>query len=213
MAITRQNIRDYVRKELKIDPNGRVWDDNTLNRNIETARRKIQQDGNYDWHFNDGEDTSITTSIGTAEYTLPTGFVRLESVKYDTWVLQPTTKSYLKKTNSSLAVNGKPVYYYLLGSKIGLFQRPDEAKTLDFTFRKKLAAFTADTSVEEMDDEFIEAIVQYACYLSWADIQGREDKAVQAMQGYREAMEGLFEQFLGRRDDVNFNFQFETING
>ena len=209
---TRQTIRDNVRGELKIDPNGRVWSDTVLNRNIEIARRKIQQDGNFDWHFNDGEDTTIITVIGTQEYALPNNFVRLESVKYDTSPLTTTTKNYLKRTNSTLAVNGRPSQYYLLGSKIGLWLRPDDAKTLDLTYRKKLDAFTGDSSTEVMDDDFIEAIVQYACYLSWSDIQGREDKAVQAMQNYKESMEGLFDQYLGRRDDANFGFSFETIN-
>lgn len=214
MSYTRQQERDQLRlNELKIDPNGRVWSDSILNTNLETARRKIQEDGHHDWFFNDGEDTSIVSVVSQQEYDLPTDFVRLELIKYDTWELLPTTKKYLKAHNSSLAVDGTPQYYYLLGSKFGVFQRPNaNGKVFDLTYRKKLASFTSDASVEVMPDEFIEAIVQYAAYLSWSDIQGREDKAIQSMQNYKEIMEGLYSQYLEGRDDADLSFKFETIN-
>ncbi len=212
MTYTRQQIRDRLRiNELKIDPNARVWSDSALNANIKTARERIQQDGGYDWYFNDGEDSSTTTAIGTQEYTLPDNFVRLELAKYDGSPLSPTTKKYLKATNRSLTSNGRPAQYYLLGNKIGLWLRPDDAKTLDLTYRKKLDDLATDADVEVMPDEFVEAIVQYSAYLSWSDIQGREDKAIQAMQNYKEAIEGLYSQYLGMRDDADILFKYETI--
>jgi hypothetical protein len=48
--------------------------------------------------------------------------------------------------------------------------------------------------------------------LSWSDIQGREDKAIQSMQNYKEIMEGLYSQYLEGRDDADLSFKFETIN-
>lgn len=211
MAKTRQNIRDYLRGELKIDVNGRVWSDSVLNRNIEVARARIQQDGDFGWSFNDGEST-IPTVASTGEYSLPTDFARLEVVQYEGKNLAQATKQALIQNMGSVAVDGIPSYYYLFGDKIGFYARPSEtAKTITIMYRKKLAEFSTDASTETMPDEFIEAIVQYAAYLAWSDVQGREDKAIQAMQNYKEQIDGLNTQFLGRRDSADFCWKFETI--
>jgi hypothetical protein len=207
---TQQTIRDNLRSELKIDPNGRVWGDTVLNRNINIARRKIQQDGNYDWHFNDGEGL-VPSVISQGEYDLPANFVRLEGIKFGTVNLIPTTKKILKERNSTLSVDGTPQYYYLLGSKFGAWHRPSTIGNFDLTYRSALSSFSADADIETMPDAFVEAIVQYGAYLTWNDVQGREDKAIQAMQNYKEIMEGLYAQYLGRRDDNNFNWSFEVI--
>jgi hypothetical protein len=115
-------------------------------------------------------------------------------------------------TNSSIAVDGTPGFYYLYGSYIGLFQRPTTIKNITIIARTSLAPFTTDASLEVMPDQFIEAIVQYAAYLSWSDIAGKEDKGIQSMQNYTQVKEGLNAQYLGRRDDANFQFGFEVIN-
>jgi len=198
---------------MRVDPNGRIQGDSLLNRNLNQAVKQIQQDGDYNWHFNDG-DYSVTTVVSTGTYALPTDFVRLEedSVKYNTYSLNKADYRWLKRTNSTLATDGNPSYYYLRGSSIGLFQRPNDTKTLEFPYRKKLTAMSADADDSGLPDEFDEAVIQYASFLSWGDFEGKENKATSCLQTYGETMKGLFAQFLGRRDEGNFQMGFETVN-
>lgn len=209
---TRQVLRDNLRDELKIDATGKVWSDSVLNRNLEVAKRKIQQDGDYQWYVNDGEN-SESAVVSQREYDLPTDFVRLEenTVRYDGTLLSKTTLNQLKRQNKQLNVDGRPAVYYLRGTKLGLYLRPDSTLTIDYLYRKKLADFSTDSSDSGLPTEFDEALVQYASYLCWNDIQGRADKALEAIQNYKEIMEGLYAQFLGRRDEDNFRMGFEIV--
>lgn len=209
---TLSSLRTKTRNELKIDLNGRIWGDSVVNSAIIQAVKQIQQDGNFDWHFNDAENSQATV-ISTGTYTLPTGFVRLENdtVKWDGHSLLPADFNWLKRTYSTLALDGQVSYYYLRRNEIGLYPRPNDTKTLEFSFRKKLTDMSGGSDDSGMESDFDEAIIQYASYLLWKQIQGREDKAIQAIQNYKQAMEGLYAQYLGRRDDVNYGFSFETI--
>lgn len=208
---TLQTLRDQLKDELKIDPNNSIWSNTVLNRAIVQAVRQIQQDGNYDWHFNDNE-TSMSTVVSQATYALATGFVRLEdgTVKYNQYQLKPADYVWLKGTFTTLAQDGQPVYYYLRGNNLGVYPRPNAIQTLEYTFRKKLTDMSSDTDDSGLPDEFNEALTQFACYLTWNDIEGREDKAIAAINNYNEMIKGLFDQFLGRRQDANFNFSFDV---
>ncbi len=210
---TLQTLRDAVRiNKQKIDPNGRVWADSEVDTAIKQAVTQIQQDGDYNWHFNDAEN-SQNTVVSTGTYALPDGFVRIEkgTVKYNGQPLLPRDYGWLKRNNTTLAVDGNSSVYYLRGNNIGLFQRPNDIKVLEFLYRKKLATMAADASDSGMESDFDEAIVQYASYMLWSVIQGRNDNAISAIQNYKQAMEGLNAQYLGRRDDADFSFKFETI--
>lgn len=211
MATTKQNLRDWLRLELKIDPNGRIWSDAILDRNIEKARTKVQSDGNHDWSFNDGENVENSVAF-QATYDLPDDFVRLEEgqVRYNNQTVLPGNYSELKATYKDLAQFGQPNYYYLRNNTIGLFYAPNEVKQIDYCYRKKLPFLASDSDETGMPTEFDEAILQYASYLSWGDIQGREDKANQAIQNYLEAIGGLYQQYLNR-NDANLSFKFSTI--
>lgn len=210
---TRLDYRSRVRTELKIDPNSRIWNDTTLNRAIQQAIYQVQQDGDYGWSFNDSENTTATV-VSQAIYNLPTTFVKIEGgVKWNSSALNPVSYNWLVTNYDSLAVDGEPNCYYLRGSNIGLFPRPNAIQNLTYLYRGKLAAFSDDTTDNGIPDEFTEAIVQYACYLLWSDIEGREDKAIQALQNYKQVLEGLFEQFLNARDESFSGWSFEAVSG
>lgn len=208
---TRLTLRDNLRDELKIDPSGKIWSDSILNRNLETAKRKVQQEGDYQWFFNDAKH-SDTTVASTAEYALPSDFVRIEgeTVKYNGIKVLPTPLQDLERQYTTLTAEGTPSVYYLRGLNIGFYQIPNAAQTFTFLYRQKLDDYSADASDSGMPSDFDEAMVQYAAYLCWNDIQGRSDKAVEAVQNFKEAMEGLNAQYLGRRDENNFFFGYET---
>jgi hypothetical protein len=211
---TRQDYRERTRAELKIDPSGRVWNDTVINRAVQQALYQVQQDGSYDWPFND-QSYSGATVISTGTYALPTGFVRVEegTVQWNGGNLDPVDYRALIRNNSTLAVDGTPGSYYLRGSYIGLFPRPNNTYNLTFAYRGKLADFSDDTTDNGIPNEFTEAVIQYACYLLWTDIEGRSDKGIEALQNYKQVMEGLNTQYLGRRDESNFSFGIETVSG
>lgn len=209
---TRLTLRDNLRDELKIDATGKVWSDSILNRNLEVAKRKIQQDGDFQWHFNDGENSEAAV-VSQREYDLPSDFVRIEesTVRYDGTLLDKTTLNQLRRQNKDLTTDGRPAVYYLRGNSLGLYLRPDDTLTIDYLYRKRLADFVDDSTDSGMPAEFDEAQIQYASYLCWNDIQGRADKALEAIQNYKEMMEGLYAQYLGRRDEGNFQMGFEVV--
>ena len=97
---------------------------------------------------------------------------------------------------------------------MGLFFVPDSIETLEFPFRQKLTEMASDDDASGMDNEFDEAIVQYACFNLWNDLQGRENKAAQAIENYREAIGRCKTQFLGdqRRDESFLGWSHEAIN-
>lgn len=211
MATTKQNLRDWLRLELKIDPNGRIWSNAILDRNLEKARTKVQSDGNHDWSFNDGENTENSVAF-QALYDLPEDFVRIEEgqVRYNYQAVQPVNYAELKAIHANLNYFGRPNNYYLRGASIGFFYVPNEVKQIDYCYRRRLPFLVNDTDETGMPTEFDEAVLQYASYLCWGDIQGREDKANQAIQNYLEAIGTLYQQFLNR-NDANLSFKFATI--
>lgn len=206
-------LRQNLRQEMRVDPSGRVQADTLLNRNLNQAIAQIQQDGDYNWGFNDA-DYSTSTVVGQAAYTLPSDFVRIEAgtIKYNEYQLMPVDYRWLKGTNQTLAVNGSPSYYYLRNNNLNLFQRPDAINALEMSYRKQLAIMASDSDDSGLPLVFNEAIVLYAAYLCWNDFSGKEDKAITSFQSYNETMKGLFAQYLGSRDESNFNMAFETTS-
>lgn len=206
------SLRSRTRSELKIDPNGRVWSDAILNQNINEAVTQIETDGDYNWEFNDNS-YSVTTVDGTADYALPSDFVRIEygAIKWDGGELNPRDYRELFRYND-MTQEGTVSWYYLRGSNIGLYPIPNQAKTLTFLYRSQLDSMVNDSDDSGMPSNFDEAICAYAEFLCWMDVNDREQQD-RAMEKYRLALEGLNSQYLGRRDEANFEFTFESING
>lgn len=205
-------LRSKLRAELKIDPSGRIWNDSTLNEYVNDAVSQIQSDGNFDWSMCDATHTDAT-AIGTSDYALPDNFVRMEgqTFLYDGGQLRPQTYNYLY-VNGYFLVSGSPSYYAIRDNKVWLAATPDAIKNISFLYRKRLDEMATDAADSGMPIEFDTAIVKYAAYRAWSPIEGRENKAVASMQDYNEIMKGIFAQYLGRYQDENFQFQYETVN-
>lgn len=205
-----QTLISKLRTELKIDPNGRVWNDTTLERAIGDAIDQIESDGNYDWHFNNAEN-SENTVIGQSGYDLPDNFVRLENdtVLYNSAELYPIDYNFGWK-NNYFSTNGTPSNFALWGDKIYLGKAPDAIQTLKYLYKKKQTPMVALSDDSGLPSGFDTACIKWAAYLCWSTIEGKENKAISAAQDYQEAMKGLFAQYLGRRDSNTYSFGIET---
>jgi hypothetical protein len=205
-----QTLRSKLRSELKIDPNGRIWNDTVLNRAINDSIGQVESEGNYDWHFNNAEN-SESTVIGQSGYDLPDNFVRLEAdtVLYDSASLRPIDYNFGWK-NKYFTTSGTPSSYSVWGDKIYLAKMPDSIKSLQYLFKKKQTAMVADSNDSGLPSEFDLSVIKWAAYLCWSTIEGKENKSISAAQDFQEAMKGLFAQYLGRREQNNYSFGIEV---
>jgi len=207
-------LRSNLRLELKVDPSGRVWSDITLDRNIREAVSKIQQDGSFSWFFNDGLYTGNSV-IGDGTYDLPSDFARMElrGIKYDGYML--TKRDYREVFDSyNLTQLGNPSIYYIRAAagvnQFGILAIPQSVKAMSFLYRATVAPMTLDDDDSGMPTDFNEAIQAYAEYLCWSDLTS-SPKTQQSLDKYRISLSGLYAQYLGRDDEANFGFSFETI--
>lgn len=99
MATTRQTLRQELRNDLKIDPNGDVWTDDILNQlihegELEVARRNL---------VIPELQTSTTTAgtVGSNTFSLPSDYLRVMSVEYDVETVTTYTASTISFTNPS----------------------------------------------------------------------------------------------------------------
>jgi len=107
-------LRGRARQEYtKIDPNGKIWDNNILDIFVNESYTKLQRVTNYDLQEN--EDTYTFTITGASEYSLPTGFVRLVDIKANGNSIEKKSK---QDVNGWVAVSSAPTYYYLFKNKI-----------------------------------------------------------------------------------------------
>jgi len=208
---TLETLTAKLRTELKIDPNGRIWNDATLARALNDAVGQIESDGNFDWHFSTAENTENTV-VGQAWYDLPDNFVRLEAdtVMYNGAEIDPIDYNYAWKAGF-FDTNGTPSVYSVWGDKMYLGLRPSEIKALKYLYKKKQALMTIITSDSGLPVGFDLPITKWAAYLCWSTIEGKENKAISAAQDYQESMKAMFAQYLGRREQNNINFGIETI--
>jgi hypothetical protein len=70
-APTLSELRVKVRQEMKIDRNGRIWDNPTVDDAINLAILTVQKAANFNWQMNDA-CTTIQTVAGQETYSLAT---------------------------------------------------------------------------------------------------------------------------------------------
>ena len=95
------------------------------------------------------DDVSITTVSGTQSYTLPTGYLEMRFV---TWQSNPYTYlDYMSPPDLFRVYNagegaGTPRYYTIVGTKIYLGFKPDAANVLELGIFKKLTALSSSNT-------------------------------------------------------------------
>ena len=188
---TLAQLRSQLITEIDIDPKQRLFSTQTLNTNINRALRKIEQDANYGLPEN---RALVLVSPSTQETNLPSDFVKIgspESVKQgDSNPVMPADYFALLSQYNLNDTSGSAQYYYVrkdAGQWIFGIYPHGGGGTITVPYQKKLTEMVADSDNSPLDEDFDEAIVQYAKYLTIRRKQGKEQAAVDALAGFKEA--------------------------
>lgn len=201
---TLSDLRTNTRNAyLKIDPNGKVWDNNTLDYYVNKWYERVQQDFQYALPANQ-TSTTLSTIAGTTEYSKPTGFKRLIGIFDDSYKLTKIEKTDFLMNRAS---ESKPASYYIFGSKIGLYPTPDSTYSLDLMYNKKLPELTA-TVDSELDEDYEDLVVLWACYLMLLSVE-KSQKALLISNQYKQQKDSLFGDMY---DSDDMNFRVDRIN-
>lgn len=194
-------LRGRARQEYtKIDPNGKIWDNNILDIFVNESYTKFQRATNYDLQEN--EETYTLPITGWSEYSLPSDFVRLEDVKANSNELKKKSK---QDVNCWVSVSDTPSYYYLFKNKIWFYPAPTGSDTIEIIYKKKLPKLT-DAVDSELPEDFDEAISLYACYLMCLSVE-KVQKAQIVLAQYKAVESDLFA--MGINNDENISFWLE----
>lgn len=188
----------------KIDPNAKVWDNNTLDHYINEAYRKIQRDVWYDIPECQSS-IDITTTSGTSEYARPSDLQKVMGFFQDWYELTRVTKEYFARSRAS---DSKPSSYYLYGGKIWFYPTPDSTYTINLIYNRTLPTIT-DTIWSSLPVEYNDAIASYACYLMMISVE-KIAKANMTLWLYTERMNELFWQYINDDYWISFWLQRDT---
>jgi hypothetical protein len=200
---TLSSLVSDLREHIKSDPNDKIWSLSTKEAAINNAYFQLQKDGNFRWADNEATTTQATTA-GTAEYALPTDFIRMDLVQDSTALgeLDPTSKSIVMRNGAG---SGQPSSYYLFNQKLGLYPTPDAAYTLNILYRKRLATMTALVDCDFPAD-FDPAIVRMAAFMLWSTTKNKA-KTAQALEDYKIFLQSLKNAFLFQDANISFGYQ------
>lgn len=150
-------LRTTLSNDILRDPNNRIRPVDTLDRAINSAYDRMQED--LCDMFNDGEEsTTILTTPAVKLYDLTTEFLRIKQVYIDSQELTKITKKeiiWLWDTEASW----KPAYYYLRQWKLGLYNIPDSIYAVTVDYTAKLPTIT--TSQDSLNPSYLDKALVY----------------------------------------------------
>lgn len=150
---TIETIRTGV-TDLTRDPNYRVWSTATVDRAINIAYTRMQQD--LIGMFASNTTQSISIVAGTQEYALNSNFMILKNVNI--WE-QTLTKINKKDAIQNPDAVWTPLYYYIDNTNIGLYPTPTESWTLTVFYSKSFDVVSESTDI--MSPVFIDTALIY----------------------------------------------------
>lgn len=198
---TQAELQSKLNSEyIKIDPNHKIWDINTKNSFLNGAFLQIQKD----WWYRRPENYTSTTQATvawTAEYSLPSDFIKIDMVSYSGVKLNKTYKKNVRLSNPD-ATQGKPNSYYLYGSNIGFDPVPDSSYNIIIDYFKKLPTITSSQDCE-LPSEFDNAICAYAAYIAFNSVEKTEKAQIMFTQ-YQQELNLLLSTYLYTDLEIGF---------
>ena len=102
-------------------------------------------------------DETINTVSGTQSYDLPTGYLEMRYVLYQSntykFLYFMAPPDFFRVYNAGVS-SGEPTYYTIVGSKIYLGPKPDAAKVLELGFFKRPTALSVTNTTNEILTNF-----------------------------------------------------------
>ncbi len=172
------NLRQLV-ADVTRDPNNRIRPLATVDRAINSAYTTIQQE--LENFIDTTNETYTTTTIAwQQEYTLPTNFLKLQTVVYNWIALLRTTKKKIVETDQN-TTTGSPIYYYIHGGNLWLYPTPNQAQTITLTSTVTLATIT-DTEDSQAPELLDWAIAYKAVAILFKQVQKIQEAQVREQE-------------------------------
>jgi hypothetical protein len=204
MAKKRDVLRTDLRDEIKTDPNGKIWRDRELDEFLLQAYAKVQADCQYELPENEVDPATFNTVSGTAEYTLPSNFGRAQLVYSTDRKLYSITKQRAREIDPDDNDSGSPYRYYIRGTKIGFYPKPNTSETIYMLYLAELAFPTDDTTEIDYDDKFARVLIKYAAYLAWSSPRGNKQAALEKLDDYKEVLGAYKTSQLFRDNEIKY---------
>tara|TARA_R100000995_G_C3466264_1_gene115851 strand:- start:145 stop:774 length:630 start_codon:yes stop_codon:yes gene_type:complete len=110
-------------------------------------------------------DTTINTVSGTQSYNLPTGYLEMRYVAYQTspytFLTYLAPPDFMRVYNSGEG-SGTPSHYTIIGSQIYLGMQPDAVKVLELGFFKRPTGLSSSNTTNDILTNFPDLYL-YAC--------------------------------------------------
>ena len=136
-------------------------------------------------------DTSITTVSGTQSYDLPTGYLEMRYVAYQTnpytFLTFLAPPDFMRVYNAGEG-SGTPSHYTIIGSKIYLGMQPDAAKVLELGFFKRPTGLSAVNTSNNILTNFPD-IYLYSCLAESEPFLMNDERLQVWASLYKEAVE------------------------
>lgn len=196
MATTLANLVSLVVDEVQIDPNNSIFSQDAIEKAIQRAYNRIQEDAN----FSLPENIIVTTlTVDEQEEDLPSNFVHIANpngVKIDTNTpIAPV--DYVELTGrADLTDSGKPYLYYVRYDTtnnvyvMGFYPSPSGSYTVTVPYCRSLPALSVSQD-SILSSEFDEAIVNLSSYFLFRKIQGYESQANSYYQAYKDKIKSV----------------------
>jgi len=137
----------------------------------------------------EGTDTSITTVIGTAEYTKPTDMLFAKRVFWDKYRLQKIDFRELENQEGlsygADIQSGQPYGYYEFADQIGFYPTPNAAQAVKIWYIKQPAVITSSSTTFTIPQLFHDLIPDYCLWRMWGKDQ-EENRAAFHKQQWEE---------------------------
>ena len=203
------NLRALARDYIKIDPNGKLFNDSNLDSLLNRAYFQVQKDWGHRWR-EQSETATLTTTAGTRTVALPSDFIKLEMASRWGLKFARTDKVTVRRTNPNDA-QWQPNYYYIDGSNLALDPVPDATYSVVLDYFKRLPTITASVD-SDLPADFDDAICLYATYLAFKSIN-KQDMAQVNLVDYLGNIQTLVSSYLYDDMDLQMTYQKSSNTG
>ena len=193
------NLRTQLSEEYTRDPSFRIWNQNTVDRALNKAYRRVQKD--MWWSARQFEkDYTRTTTAWTAEEALPADFVSVVRVIYNNDEIYRTTKKEVELMDSS---DSNPTYYYIYQNNIVLRPTPNGAYSVQMIYDASLSSLASDQD-SSLEEDFDDAILLYTAYKLYLWV--RDPNAQTYIWDYQDQLNTLRAKYHFQDQNVRFTY-------